>query len=312
MGIFDLIATALHVSPEQLRVFLAQSSYKYKRYTIKKHSGGERVIYHPARQLKMLQRIIINKVFNYLPISDFAYAYRHGRSIRDNANIHCANRYLLRMDFKNFFESITASHIKSLLLSYANLIPNFDPEIDIPWIIRIACRGDSITVGAPSSPIISNCIMFSFDQHMDGVCRQHGCVYTRYADDLFFSTNTPWVLQSIEDEVMRYLSCEPIYTGMNINFKKTVRASTRGFRAVTGIVLTPTKVVSLGREKKRLISCRIHQFVKGSLPPLEFAKLSGQIAYARSIEPSFVDSMKRKYGEEVLENLLSHRWFAHR
>src|SRR5260221_6222266 len=82
------------------------ASHEYKTYGIPKRSGGTRIIHHPSRRLKALQRWLLLRAFDHLPVHAAAMAYRKGVSILANARIHAPSRYLLRMDFQDFFPSI--------------------------------------------------------------------------------------------------------------------------------------------------------------------------------------------------------------
>src|SRR5690606_5965066 len=44
-----------------------------------------------------------------------------------------------------------------------------------------------LSIGAPSSPIVSNLLMFEFDKIVTSEADRRGIRYTRYADDMTFS-----------------------------------------------------------------------------------------------------------------------------
>lgn len=85
-------------------LFLANSaSQRYKVYTIGKRTGGQRVIEHPSRELKAIQRWLIGYLLSKFPTHKSATAYKEGASIRINALRHTNSSYTLRLDFSNFF-----------------------------------------------------------------------------------------------------------------------------------------------------------------------------------------------------------------
>ncbi len=88
------------------------ASHEYREFTIAKRNGGRRTIFHPSRRLKALQRWLLWRIIEPLPIHNAAMAYRRNTSILKNAERHMNSRYLLRMDFQEFFESITARDIR--------------------------------------------------------------------------------------------------------------------------------------------------------------------------------------------------------
>src|ERR1700733_11795184 len=93
------------------------ASHQYKEYAIPKRGGGQRIIHHPSRRLKALQRWIHDNVLSTLPIHPAASAYRQGLSTAPNARHHVDSRYLLRIDLQNFFPSIREEDFHSYLRS---------------------------------------------------------------------------------------------------------------------------------------------------------------------------------------------------
>src|SRR5690606_25931992 len=98
----------LCITQSELLKFSATAPHRYKVYEIPKRSGkGTRTIAHPSKELKFIQRIIVSFLKKSLPIHKSAYAYRAGLGIKDNALIHAKNQFILKLDFKDFFPSIS-------------------------------------------------------------------------------------------------------------------------------------------------------------------------------------------------------------
>ena len=193
------------VPGRKIELFVATASYRYKTYRIPKRQGGFRVIDHPTSDLKFLQRWLNRHVFAMLPVHSAAMAYRRGRSIRDAAKMHAGSSYLLKADFKDFFPSLTRNDVSILLTEHLiGKMPMFTGE-DVEIVANIVCKDNSLTIGAPSSPILSNSLLFDFDRVISKVCVEEKVEYSRYADDLFFSTNTPNcltdIMQAIRDDL---------------------------------------------------------------------------------------------------------------
>jgi RNA-directed DNA polymerase len=292
-----------------------QAPHSYRRYTIAKRDGGRREIFHPRAELKLLQSWISRNIIERLPVHDAALAYRRGLSIRDNALKHCKNNFLLKLDFENFFPSIRARDIAHLLLKNEDAWPKSIDREDVGLICRITCRQDvefeadrpvahvyALTIGAPSSPGIANAVMYEFDDMVGKLCLLHGVTYTRYADDLYFSTNTPEVLASVELEV-RKLVTELQQPKLKLNEAKTIRTSRKRRRISTGLVLTSDHKISIGRDKKRALRSLVFNFTTGKLLPEEISRLRGQLAYVKSVEPTFIASLEKKFGFAEIERL---------
>ena len=137
---------------------------------------------------------------------------------------------------------------------------------------------------------------------MSVFCSSRKIIYSRYADDLAFSTNERGLLQEVEVEVQRLLDEIPS-PKLAINEKKTVNVSKRHRRTLVGLTITPDEKVSLGRDRKRDIRGKLYLFSKGYLPQEEISHLRGLLAYAWSVEPKFVIGLAEKQGNALFEAL---------
>ncbi len=299
----------LSISDEQLNRLIVRSPHTYKQYNIPKKTGGFRAIAQPARATKYLQYWLMENIFNELSVHPAAMAYQEGCSIKKNAQYHVNNSYIAKFDFKSFFPSIKGSDIK------AHLVRHFRDRLtenDLNDIVRISCiqlngRTDfSLSIGAPCSPVLSNSILYEFDCKVVDWCSDNNIRYTRYADDLTFSTNLQRATSSIEPyirEVVKRLD----YPSLRFNRKKTTHLSKKNQRRVTGLILTNDGDVSIGRSKKREISSLIHKFTIGQLPGDEIPRLQGLLGFSKGVEPQFIFRMNRKYGENVISSIFKYR-----
>jgi RNA-directed DNA polymerase len=177
-------------SLEQLYVYAQTCPYRYKTYEIDKRNGGKRKISQPSKDLKVIQRYILAEFLeSHLKVHDSAKAYKINTNILDNARPHLKNNYLLKMDFKEFFPSIIDTDFIQYLMELG--IVNDLKEAQLLSRIFFKQEGLSLrlSIGSPGSPIISNALLFSFDEIVTKECLENGISYTRYSDDLTFSTN---------------------------------------------------------------------------------------------------------------------------
>ena len=298
--ILDKIASDLVLPRDYLLRVVWTASHRYKTYTIPKRSGGARIINHPARELKLLQYWVLENVCSRLKIHDAATAYRNGRNIRDHAAIHLRQNYILKVDFRDFFPSIRKNDVLRVLREHVDVLKDsLEGEPDRDSVCRILCRGEQLTIGAPTSPILSNAVMFDFDTNWTKRSVELGVVYSRYADDVYFSTSTANVLAPLLDELRKDLH-QRDSPRLQINDEKTAFTSRKRRRLITGLVLTPTFRISLSRHRKRVMKSLVFSFLTDRLTKQQTDSLRGLIAYARSVEPSFVESLRRKYGERVI------------
>src|SRR5207249_4475372 len=143
-------------------------------------------------------------VIEALPVHPAATAYRKGNSIFDNAKVHANSRYLLRMDLKDFFPSITQVDLAKYIAAHPTYFPDWTPT-DINTFCRFVTRNSVLTIGAPTSPSLSNAICHDLDVDIHALCEKNRVTYTRYADDLFFSTLHRDTLSQIERDVARII-----------------------------------------------------------------------------------------------------------
>ena len=287
--------------PERFLASLAKTaSFRYKTYTIAKRRGGTREIHHPAKPLKAIQRWILANILPKLPVHAAAMAYRRGISIQDNAKIHSTSRYLLRMDFQDFFPSITDKDIQNYVAKLPTYFSGWN-ERDIELFCRFVCRRHVLTIGAPTSPSLSNALCYDLDERLTTISAQSQCRYTRYADDLFFSTTLPNVLKVIESVVVDVCKELPIPASLIVNPEKTRHSSKRARRRVTGIILSSDGTTSVGRNVKRQIRALVHKYAE--IDYTAKLRLAGLISYVAGVDPEFVNSLIKKYGPTLIADV---------
>jgi RNA-directed DNA polymerase len=298
--IFDKLANELGVPRQFVTALGNGASYEYKTYKIPKKSGGTRTIHHPSRRLKAIQRWLLSNVIETLPRHTAAAAYVKGRGVIDNAEKHASSRFLLRMDFKDFFPSITEKDLNTYMTEHGALFPTFSAGEDLLFQ-KFLFRQGKLTIGAPTSPAISNVLCHELDSLLNTMCEAKNVIYTRYADDLFFSAITPNLLRDVEKETRDIVSKLRVPSNLKFNSLKTRHSSRKSARRVTGITLGSDGKPYLGRDRKREIRTLIHIF--DSLSPAIRETLKGKISFAIGIEPAFLNDLILKYGRKRIQQI---------
>jgi RNA-directed DNA polymerase len=294
------MAKDLGVTTRFVAAFAQGASYAYKTYAIPKKGGGFRRIDHPSKQLKAMQRWLLSYLLNSLPIHPAAAAYRKEKSIFDNASLHAGSRYLLRMDFKDFFHSITDDDLRMLIANRPGTFSGWTPyETDL--FCKLVCKGGRLTIGAPTSPILSNAVCYDMDTQLSEISNKLEVIYSRYADDLFFSTKLPNVLPALQSTVVSAVAHLALPRNLEINPAKTRHSSKGRTRRVTGITLGSDGKPYIGRGLKRKIRAMIHQV--DTLDAEGRGSLAGLIAYAGGFDPDFVNSLITKYGHSTVSKV---------
>ena len=309
MTIIEYLSKSLFIDPVHLKTYIATCPHRYKIYSIpKRNNAGVRVIAQPAKELKILQKMVANEFLGTLPVHDACMAYREKTNIRDNALSHVKNKYLLKMDFKDFFPSIRPVDLLTHIENHLAIDVCAEDKLVIEKIFfysKIKNGPLRLSIGAPSSPFISNTIMYDFDLAISEMCNIEGIVYTRYADDISFSTNKKDILFDFAIKIRETLEkCK--YPIIKINHDKTVFLSRKGNMHITGLVLTNDGKISIGRKKKRYIKSLVHKFTEDSISEEDKNYLCGYLSFCLSVEPTFIASLEEKYGKEAMIMLKMH------
>ena len=220
--------------------------HRYKQFKIKKKSGGYRQITTPRNQSFMLLLRYVNEIFKavYSP-SDYAMGFTEQRSVATNANVHKGQNYILNIDLKDFFPSIEQPRIWKRLqlkpfnfpLPVANVLAGMC-SMKETRTLEDGTKKDFYVLpqGAPTSPIITNMICDTLDRRLAGLAKRFGLRYTRYADDITFSSmhNVYQKDGDFRKELIRIIQSQ----GFTINEKKTRLQKIGGRQEVTGIIVS--------------------------------------------------------------------------
>ena len=154
----------------------------YRKVSLPKKSGGFRNLSVPDEVLKSIQKRIVDLLLIHMLVSRYAKAYRFGSSPLRNAKHHVGKRVVLKLDILHFFDSIRYSTVKD------NVFPEEIYAEPLRILLTMLCyHKDALPQGAPSSPAITNIILYEFDEQVGQWCQDRGIAYTRYCDDMTFS-----------------------------------------------------------------------------------------------------------------------------
>jgi RNA-directed DNA polymerase len=235
--------------------------------------------------------------------------YVKGRNIRENAELHKNFPVILKLDFENFFPSITVNDWNRFL--YAHPIEKIE-RTDHRLYRQILFWGQRtkiprcLSIGAPTSPILSNIMLYELDKRLSETAIEYGVKYTRYADDITVSGNSIEIVSNFERYIERVLRATKTPT-LKLNNSKRGLYLRGQKRMVTGLIITPDKSISIGRERKRLISVILHKIKIGESDADRLNFVKGMLGFCISTEPSFVSRMRAKYGDDVIDQVLRHQ-----
>ncbi|RAN37014.1 retron St85 family RNA-directed DNA polymerase [Hyphomonas pacifica] len=290
-SLIEKISAETRISIPDVKLTVRTASRRYKVYSIPKRDGTARIIAHPARELKAIQRALISESPASLRVHSAASAYEDGSSIAKNANIHVKNSWLAKFDLENFFNSITVSAWQM----YLSKLEVDDEYVELSskvffWKPERRKSDLCLSVGAPSSPFASNRYMFSFDQYVSDYCTKNNLAYSRYADDIAISSQSEIELIHLQEVIEEGLK----ESRLKLNSRKTLLLGPGQRRVVTGVILKNDKKISLGRGRKRIIESMVHNYAKGK-PSSSLEVIRGHLALLKMIDPDGYNRIRKRY-----------------
>lgn len=302
MSIIKNLSEFLDISVADLAINMVKAPITYKVFKIAKRTGGKRVIAQPTQFVKNVQRGIVSLLLQKFETLDSTMAYTKGRSIVDNANIHLNSKFLLKMDFKDFFPSITSKDFIYFLNKSDFNLPRHELTFLVNYLFIKTSLGLNLSIGAPSSPIISNIIMHDIDILIQEHCNANSVKYTRYADDLTFSSSSYDVLNELSKWIKELLA-NIDSPKLVINEKKTKIVGRSTSRRVTGVILTNEDYISVGRHNRKKIRAMLYQYKNNELNKKDIPYLHGIISHLRHVEPEHFQKLVKRYDEELFKTL---------
>ena len=270
------LARLLGFAPNKLAFLLYKlpSEAKYHQFEIPKRGGGTRRIKAPNNALALAQKRLADLLYECMqemgrsspPRKSLAHGFERSRSILTNAAEHRARRYVLNADLKDFFPSINFGRVRAFFIKDRHF--NLDPRVATA-LAQLSCHENELPQGSPCSPPISNLIGHLLDVRLARLAKACKCHYSRYADDLTFSTNQksfPDQIAVLDEQVsQKWHLAQPLIekisrAGFVVNEQKT-RMQIRGSRQiVTGLIVN--EKINVTREYYLTARAMCHEYFR--------------------------------------------------
>jgi retron-type reverse transcriptase len=260
---FNDIADYLDITTGYLyKILFQEKNYLYKSFSIPKKNGGFREIHQPSRRLMHFQvkiKEMLERSFN--PHSK-AHGFVKERDFITNASNHVNRKFVLNIDLEDFFNSISFSRVRQMFIGYFKVNDKVSTTL-----AHLCCHPNGfLPQGAPTSPIISNIILKTFDKQITELVKSNGkTYYTRYADDITISSNNfefPAGIATINSDNSVTLSDKLMdlvqQNGFKINSNKTRLQNKGQSQRVTG--LTVNKKLNIDRRYIKNIRAILNNF----------------------------------------------------
>lgn len=285
------IASCIGLTPRLISSMIKNPDKYYRVFDMPKKSGGVRKISAPRKFLKITQYWINDYFLNRLNIHSSCFSYRKGISVHDNAYPHQNNKFIANIDIENYFGSINKTMIKSCLLR------NNISEHIVNTIAGLTTLYGTLPQGAPTSPNISNAILYDFDEIMTNQALVRDCVYTRYSDDISISGNKKHLIEELVSLAKNKIN----HLGFSLNNSKYRLLSYNNRQSVTGILINgPLRPPRAYRRRVRAI---FDQAIKSNdQTPLTINALKGHFNYLQSFKKYGFSFEEAKYSS-IIEKL---------
>lgn len=259
----------LNLSPRNLSFIIYRLNggreAQYYTFEIPKRRGGVRTISAPNTALKEIQSRLNDVLLKVYWEKPCVHSFVENRSIKTNALKHCHKRFVANIDLKDFFPSINFGRVRGLFMSGPYNLPSAAATV----LAQIACYKNALPQGSPCSPIISNMICSKLDSELIRLAQKYQCYYSRYADDLTFSTNLksfPHAIcvpsddnHSAGDELSNIIK----NNGFEINLEKIRVQHYLERQEVTGLIVN--EFVNTKRTTIRQVQAMLHAWSKFGL-----------------------------------------------
>jgi len=275
---------------------------KYSEFSVTKKAGGVRTIKAPHKALKAVQKRLAQdllKIEGQLEAARvkksnciLAHGFKKKLSIITNGENHRHRRYVFNVDLKDFFPTINFGRVRGFFMKHEA----FKLQEPVATILaQIACHNNQLPQGSPCSPVISNLVASLLDVRLNELAHRHNCTYTRYADDITFSTserNFPNAIGRHDVASTNQWEAGPKLlkviqrAGFELNPTKTRMQYSHSRQEVTGVVVNQKVNIPADYYAKVAAMCH-HLFmdgecfnkVSGVKQPFPTKKLRGRLAY---------------------------------
>jgi RNA-directed DNA polymerase len=327
------LARICGVSLGYLILIAGRGSDPYRDYLARKRelpkgstaSRRYRTICMPDPELKKVQRWIHQNILSKISPHSASTAYSDDDKLINAAARHCNARWLVKIDIESFFESIKEPYVQSVFerLGYPDLLsfqlarlctrlPTYKSRKDIFRRKAVLARGvmqnewiGFLPQGAPTSPQLANLVMRRFDRRMSALSRTAGLRYTRYSDDLIFSTTGSFSRDLAKDFVHQAYDVLGAF-GFEANRTKTSITAPGARKVVLGLLVDRDKP-RLTRDFRANMETHLHYLERPDVGPVAHARvrefdsvtgmrnhLLGLIAFARQIDRPYGDGLKSR------------------
>jgi len=271
---------------EKLVYFLTKEDAvgKYKIFKIPKRDGTFRTISAPITSLKMAQRWLLENILYKNRMSEYSYGFSRGKKgspLVACAEKHKNNLFVMKIDIKNFYPCIKREQVFHQFenMGYNTYAANL--------LTNLCYHNEGLPQGAVTSAYLANLICYKMDVRISSYCNKRDITYTRYADDLVFSSDNRDSLRKIYGMIKKIIEDE----GFEVNNEKTHFMTPKNHKEILGITINDS-YIKAPREMKKNVRSMIHSsIITGDYT--QNSVIRGYISYIDSIEKGYISKVKK-------------------
>jgi RNA-directed DNA polymerase len=282
------------------------------------HHSKRRELVSPSERLRAYHNFLRLFLVEFLPVHEATvFSYRKGISARAAVEQHALSRHFFVTDFESFFPSLTRVIVRETLTNAMTEIPIADLSDHLEHVLDMLCVDDALPIGFSTSPGLSNAALYRFDLAFHAQCQQLGVTYTRYADDIILSSPERTTVESGE-RALNDLLDEMFRGELRLHRGKSKYLHVGGKIRLLGMVLLPNGTISIDTSVKDEIETMLHLYLRDrerfntlldAGPAKIEARLAGLLNYVNTVDQTYLEKLRRKYGAAVVDMFL-HRSFG--
>lgn len=243
---------------------------------------------------------------------EVVFSYRKNLNIADAVREHVTSKYFYQTDLRNFFSSIDSSLILKIFLENIKNMCFADSGTYLERIVELVTADGKLPPGFSTSPMISNAILFEFDEILYEYCDASNLIYTRYSDDIIISGKNKENILKAAQKIKYFLN--EIYDGkFSINEEKSKFTQVGRKIKLLGMVVLPNGMLSIDIKLKKKIETLIHYYTTDSFRFLSMVDddlkkgmqtISGYLSYANMVDENYINKLRKKYGSTIVDTFL--------
>ncbi|MEA3316250.1 MAG: reverse transcriptase domain-containing protein [Campylobacterota bacterium] len=275
----------------------------------------EILFFKTSEELKKYHNFLIYLLIKCMKINkEVVFSYREGVSIYDALYPHKNNQYFFKTDIKSFFGSISEENIKKCFLSNLNEFSIDKTEIKqyINQILNLIVYNNQLPVGFSTSSQLSNAILYIFDNELEEYCIKNDITYTRYSDDLIFSSKNKNNLLNLTTIIQDLLNLH-FNNKLFLNKSKTKYFENWEKVEILGLIITKNGYITIDKKLKKNIEVILHFYLtdKKKFDDIlnkrfnsKLSKISGLLNHINNIDKGFIIKLRKRYGNFVVDKFI--------